>query len=333
MSALWPQLDYASWKDTYETLHLWSQIVGKVRLCKEPWANHSWYSTFYVTPRGLGTSAISEGDRNFSIDFDFINHRLIFQVSDGRSLDFALQSEDVASFYRRVMSTLSDFEIETHFSPIANEMVNPTPFFDDTRHRIYDQDQAKEFWQALVPINNILKLFRSRFVGKSSPVHFFWGSFDLAVSRFSGRRAPEHPGGVPQLPNRVAREAYSHEVSSCGFWPGNAVYPHAAFYSYVYPAPEGFSSAKIKGPGAFFHPELREFLMPYNEVRESGDPAEAILDFAQSTYEAAADLGHWDRHALEDSAYREECVRSRSEQAIAGDRAESDRHRNVLVTP
>lgn len=308
MSALWPQLDYASWKDTYETLHLWTQIIGKIRLAKEPWANHSWFSTLYVTSRGLSTSAIADGHRNFSIEFDFLRHRLILKVSDGPYVDFFLRSETVATFYERVMSTLRGLKIEPHFSPIPNELVDVTPFSNDTRHKIYDRSQAEAFWQALVPINNILNVFRSRFVGKCSPVHFFWGSFDLAVTRFSGRTAPPHPGGVPHLPDRVAREAYSHEVSSCGFWPGNAAYPHAAFYSYAYPAPDGFGSAKIKGPGAFFHPTLREFLMPYDAVRESSDPDQAILDFAQSTYEAAADLGHWDRHALEDSAYRDECV-------------------------
>lgn len=312
MSASWPQLDYASWKDTCETLHLWTQIVGKVRLSKEPWANHSWYSTLYVTPRGLGTSAISDGDKNFSVEFDFISHRLEFQLSDGRCRVFTLQNEEVASFYQRVMSTLGELDIEAHFSPTPNETDDATPFFADTRHKTYNPDQANAFWRSLVPINNILKIFRSRFIGKCSPVHFFWGSFDLAVSRFSGRPAPPHPGGVPHLPNRVAREAYSHEVSSCGFWPGSGVYPQAAFYSYIYPAPEGFASAKIKGPGAFFHPQLREFVMPYDEVRKSADPAEAILDFAQTTYEAAADLAHWDRHALEDSAYREECANSRA---------------------
>ncbi|MGZ4964033.1 MAG: DUF5996 family protein [Limisphaerales bacterium] len=177
MGAQWPQLDYESWKDTHETLHLWTQIVGKIRLSKEPWANHSWFSTLYVTPCGLGTSAISDGDKNFSIDFDFIGHRLSFRVSDGRCVEFALQSEDVASFYRRVMGVLTDLKIETHFRPIPNEMDDATPFFADTRHKVYDQVQAKEFWQALVPINNILKVFRSRFVGKCSPVHFFWGGF------------------------------------------------------------------------------------------------------------------------------------------------------------
>jgi hypothetical protein len=311
MSARWPQLEYDAWHDTYKTLHLWTQIVGKIRLSKEPWANHSWFSTLYVTSRGLGTSAISDGDRNFSIEFDFIGARLILQVSDGRSLDFPLQSEDVASFYRRVMGILKELGIETRFSAIPNELEDATAFFADTGHKVYDPEQARAFWQVLVPINNVLKLFRSRFVGKSSPVHFFWGSFDLAVSRFSGRPAPPHPGGVPHLADRVAREAYSHEVSSCGFWPGNATYPQAAFYSYVYPAPDRFSSAKIKGPGAFFHPTLREFLMPYDEVRESSEPTEAILDFAQSTYEAAADLGNWDRHALEDSPFREECLSSK----------------------
>jgi hypothetical protein len=311
MNASWPQLDYASWKDTCKTLHLWTQIIGKIRLSKEPWANHSWFSTLYVTSRGLGTSAVSDGDRNFSIEFDFISHRLDFYVSDGRCVVFPLQSETVASFYRRVMSVLVELGIETDYSPVPNEMEDGTPFFDDTRHKVYNPDQANAFWLALVPVNNILKTFRSRFVGKCSPVHFFWGSFDLAVTRFSGRTAPPHPGGVPHLPNRVAREAYSHEVSSCGFWPGNDAYPHAAFYSYAYPAPEDFASAKIQGPGAYFHPALREFLMPYDEVRQSADPAEAILDFAQSTYEAAANLGHWDRHSLEESLYRDECVSRR----------------------
>lgn len=308
MNALWPKLDYSSSKDTYETLHLWTQIVGKIRLSKEPWANHSWFSTLYVTARGLGTSAISDGDRNFSIEFDFLNHRLVFQVSDGRSMEIPLQSEDVATFYRRIMGVLSELGIETCFSAIPNELENAIPFSADTDHRVYNRERAAAFWQALVPVNNVLKLFRSRFLGKCSPVHFFWGSFDLAVSRFSGRAAPVHPGGVPHLSDRVTREAYSHEVSSLGFWPGNAAYPQAAFYSYVYPAPERFSSASIKGPGAFFHPKLREFLMPYEEVRDSSDPAEAILDFAQSTYEAAAELGRWDRHALEDSPFREACA-------------------------
>lgn len=311
MSATWPDLDYTSWKQTYETLHLWTQIVGKIRLSKEPWANHSWFSTLYLTSRGLGTSAVSDGDRNFSIEFDFISHRLDFQVSDGRCLTITLKSETVASFYQRVMSALSELGIESHFSAVPNELADGTPFFDDIGHKVYDPDQANAFWRALVPINNVLKIFRARFVGKCSPVHFFWGSFDLAVTRFSGRTAPPHPGGVPHLPDRVAREAYSHEVSSVGFWPGNAIYPQAAFYSYAYPAPEGFSSARVKGPGAFFHSTLREFVMPYDEVRNSVNSTEAILDFAQSTYEAAADLGHWDRHALEESPYREECVKDR----------------------
>jgi hypothetical protein len=311
MNSTWPQLDYASWKDTYQTLQLWTQIVGKIRLSKEPWNNHSWYFTLYVTSRGLGTSAISDGDRNFSIEFDFINHRLDFQVSDGRSLSLPLRNETVATFYGRVMSALDELGIETHFSPAPNELEDGTPFAEDTVHKVYKPEQAHACWQVFVPVTNILKKFRAQFLGKCSPVHFFWGGFDLAVTRFSGRRAPVHPGGVPHLADRVTREAYSHEVSSVGFWPGNEIYPQAAFYSYAYPAPEGYPSAHVRGPGVFYHPKLREFLMPYDEVRNLANREEVILEFAQSAYEAAAELGHWDRHALEDSPFREECAKEK----------------------
>lgn len=254
---------------------------------------------------------MSHGDKNFSIEFDFIKHRLEIQVSDGRRFSFPLENENVASFYDKVMGALDELGIETHFQPAPNELEDAAPFAEDTEHNVYVPEHAHACWQIFVPVTNILKKFRARFIGKCSPVHFFWGGFDLALTRFSGRRAPMHPGGVPHLADRVTREAYSHEVSSVGFWPGNDIYPQAAFYSYAYPAPEGYSSAHVKGPGVFYHPKLREFLLPYDEVRNSADPEDTILEFAQSAYEAAADLGRWDRHALEDSPFREECARKK----------------------
>jgi hypothetical protein len=303
----WPSLDYTAWKDTYETLHLWTQIAGKIRLSKDPWANHSWYSTLYVTPRGLTTSAINDGEKDFSIDFDFIDHRLNIQTSIGQSINFPLQSESVASFYNRVMNSLKEMEIETHFNPHPNEVAKTTSFLDDIAPRVYNPDQARNCWQVLVRVNNVFKEFRSRFVGKCSPVHFFWGSFDLVVSRFSGRRAPEHPGHVPHLANKVVKEAYSHEVSSCGFWPGNEAYPNAAFYCYAYPEPTGYGETKVLPQAAFYHPTMREFILPYEKVQKSQNPSEMLLQFLQSTYEGAANLGAWDRSLLEVSPYRDLC--------------------------
>jgi len=303
------ELDYASWKNTYETMHRWVQIVGKVRLCKDPWLNHSWHSTLYVTPRGLGTSAINDGDRCFSIDFDFIDQKLKIVTSDGRGEELDLLSESVASFYGRVMDVLDRFGIEVGFDPKPNELADATPFPEDDRPRVYDRDQARRFWQVLVPINNVFKEFRSEFLGKASPVHFFWGSFDLAVSRFSGRVAPQHPAGYPNIPEVVVREAYSHEVSSAGFWPGNEMYPHAAFYSYAYPEPHGFAKATDLPKGAFFHPDLKEYILPYEEVRHAREPSRMIKQFLEETYSVAADLGHWDRDVLERSPYLDVCRR------------------------
>jgi hypothetical protein len=307
----WPQLDYNDWKETHETLHLWTQIVGKIRLSKETWANHSWYSALYVTSRGIGTSAISNGEENFSLDFDFLDHHLILQSSRRRSSTIRLRSESIASFYDRVMNALREIGVEAVIDPHPNEVEDATSFPQDKRPRIYSPEQAWNYWKALVRVNNVLKQFRAQFVGKCSPVHFFWGSFDLAVTRFSGRRAPEHPGRVPHLCDRVAREAYSHEVSSCGFWPGNDTYPQAAFYSYAYPEPPDFSIAKIKPRGAFYHPSMKEFILPYDLVRNSDDPESTLLSFLQTTYEAAANLGSWDRSLLEESAYRALCEQNR----------------------
>ncbi len=299
MESSWPKLDYAEWKPTYETLHRWLQIIGKLRLCKTPLVNHSWNSTFYVTSRGLTTSAIPLGERNLTVDFDFLNHKLIFQDSLGKSMTMVLQNESVASFYTRVHECLNVMEVIPTFDPTPNELADATPFAEDGVHCTYDRLQAHRAWQVLVRVNNVLQNFRAEFVGKSSPVHFFWGSFDLAVTRFSGKRAPEHPGGIPHLPDEVVREAYSHEVMSCGFWPGNEIYPHAAFYAYAYPEPENFSKERILPPESFYHADLHEFVLPYESVRTSGDPAGVILSFFESAYRSAANLGHWDRDILE----------------------------------
>jgi hypothetical protein len=307
----WPLLVYDDWKETRETLHLWTQVVGKIRLSKEPWANHSWYSTLYLTSRGLGTSAISDGEKVFSLEFDFLDHQLLIQSSERRTSNLHLRSESVASFYSRVMDALKEMGIQTMFDLHPNEVADVTPFNEDTRSRIYSPEQAWNYWQVLVRVNNVFKQFRAEFVGKCSPVHFFWGSFDLAVTRFSGRRAPEHPGHVPHLSDRVAKEAYSHEVSSCGFWPGNDAYPHAAFYSYAYPAPADFAIAEISPKEAFFNQSMREFILPYDAVRNSLNPEETLFSFLQSTYEAAANLGTWDRALLEESAYRTICEKGK----------------------
>jgi hypothetical protein len=305
----WPALEYAEWKSTYETLHRWLQIVGKVRLSKEPWVNHSWSSTLYVTANGLSTSAFPVGAENLSIDFNFINHCLVLSMSTGQQIDFKLQSESVAAFYGRIMSALEELGIDAKFEPKPNELADATPFRLDNQHRSYDRECAHTCWKVLVRVNNVLKQFRARFIGKCSPVHFFWGSFDLAVSRFSGQRAPEHKGGIPNLPDIITREAYSHEVSSCGFWPGNEFYPNPAFYSYAYPEPPGFAGAKIKPSVAFYHNEMKEFILPYQAVQNAPNPEEVLLSFLQSTYEAAANLGEWPRQQLEQSPYLSRLVR------------------------
>lgn len=294
----WPALSYPAWRDTVATLHLWTQIVGKVRLALTPWVNHSWQVPLYLTARGLGTSPIPSGREIFEMEFDFIAHRLNVRASSGAERTIPLEPQTVGDFYRRVLALLDDMGIDVRIGEIPNEIANPVPFPQDRLHAAYDAAAAHDFWRALVQADRILKLFRSGFLGKASPVHFFWGSFDLAVTRFSGRPAPPHPGGVPSLPDAVTREAYSHEVSSAGFWPGNDAFPQAAFYSYAYPEPEGFRGARVP-PGARFEESLGEFILPYDAVRAAANPDRLLLEFLASTYEAAADGGRWNRGALE----------------------------------
>jgi Family of unknown function (DUF5996) len=295
----WPRLPLEAWADTYATLHLWTQIAGKVRLAHSPWLNHAWHSTLYVTARGLTTSPIPHGFRTFQIDFDFLAHRLTVQSSDGGSGGFALEPQSVAAFYARLMGELERLGLPVDIYRLPNEVPDPIRFDQDETHRSYDPEYANRFWRILVQADRIFKEFRARFTGKCSPVHFFWGAPDLAVTRFSGRRAPEHPGGVPGLPDWITRDAYSHEVSSCGFWPGGGPVPYAAFYSYAYPEPAGFAAAPLKPDAAFYSNDLHEFILPYDAVRQSKSPDGVLLDFLQSTYEAAANLAQWDRSALE----------------------------------
>ena len=297
--ASWPELPLNSWRDTYATLQLWTQIVGKIRLTLSPWLNHSWHVTLYVTARGLSTSPIPYAARSFEIEFDFIDHVLRVSVSDGAMRHFALAGHSVSSFYARIMSDLAELGIHADIDEMPNELPDPIRFSLDTAHASYDAQAVRRFFAILVNADRVFKQFRTGFLGKASAVHFFWGSFDLAVTRFSGRRAPRHPGGVPSLPDEVACEAYSHEVSSAGFWPGGSAIDYPAFYSYAYPEPDGFRAKRVKPDAAFFSEALGEFVLPYDAVRTTDDPDKALLDFLQSTYEAAADAAKWDREALE----------------------------------
>lgn len=298
-SELWPTLPLDGWADTYATLHRWTQIVGKVRLARTPWVNHSWHVALYVTARGLTTGLVPHDDQSFQVDFDFVDHRLRVRTSAGRAADLDLRPMSVAAFYREVKRVLADLGIPTVIHPRPNELPDATPFGDDEAHASYDPAAAQAFWRVLVQADRVLNRFRAGFVGKCSPVHFFWGSFDLAVTRFSGRPAPPHPGGVPHLPDRVAREAYSHEVSSAGFWPGGGAVPYPAFYSYAYPEPAGFDAVPVRPAAAFYSRDLREFLLPYDAVRTAPDPDNLLLGFLEDTYRGAADLAGWDRAALE----------------------------------
>jgi Family of unknown function (DUF5996) len=297
-SDYWPALPLTEWKDSAITLHMWTQIVGKIRLMLTPWTNHSWHVTLYVTARGLTTSPIPHGGRTFEIEFDFIDHQLHLRTSDGARQSIELKPRSVADFYRTLMKTLSDLALPVTINTMPNEIADAIPFDQDEEHHSYDREYANRFWRVLVQSDRVFKEFRSRFCGKCSPVHFFWGSFDLAVTRFSGRPAPPHPGGVPNLPDEITREAYSQEVSSLGFWPGNAAMPTPIFYSYAYPEPRGFSETKIQPDTAFYEPKLREFILPYDAVRSAEMPDQVLLDFAQSAYDAASQLGKWDRAAL-----------------------------------
>jgi len=299
--ALWPPLPLAAWRDTCATLHMWTQIVGKIRLTQTTWTNHSWHVTLYVTASGLTTSPIPYGTRTFEIAFDFVAHELRIRTSDGGHGRVPLEPQSVATFYRRLMEVMTALGLPVRIYAKPNEVADAIPFAQDEVHRAYDAEYANRFWRVLVQADRVLKRFRTRFIGKCSPVHFFWGAPDLAVTRFSGRSAPTHPGGVPNLPDRVVREAYSHEVSSLGFWPGGGAIDYPAFYAYAYPEPAGFAAAPVAPPAAFYSTDLREFILAYDAVRTAPSPDEALLAFAQSTYEAAANLAKWDRGALERS--------------------------------
>ncbi len=301
---IWPSLPLAAWQDTYSTLHRWTQIVGKIRLALAPKLNHWWQSTLYITPRGLTTSSIPYENRTFQINFDFLDHQLEIQTSDGITKRMALAPYSVADFYQKVMGILSEMGIEVRIWTMPQEVAEPILFEQDYEHTAYDPEYAQRFWRILVQADRVMTAFRARFIGKSSPVHFFWGSFDLAVTRFSGRRAPEHPGGVPHMADWVTREAYSHEVSSCGFWPGGGPFVEPIFYAYAYPAPEGFRDHPVQPKEAFYSEEMQEFVLPYEVVRQADDPDTVLLAFLQSTYEAAANLGHWERVGLERSPGR-----------------------------
>jgi hypothetical protein len=295
----WPALPFDAWKDTCATLHLWTQIVGKIRLAKAPMLNHWWQVPLYVTCRGLTTSPIPhETGVGFQFAFDFIDHRLRIEVSDGRSETLPIEPCAVADFYQGIMGRLKALGLDVRIWTVPVEIPEPIPFEQDRQHAAYDAHYAQQFWRVLVDVDRVLKQFRSRFLGKASPVHFFWGSFDMAVTRFSGRPAPPHPGS-PYVADRVTREAYSHEVSSCGFWPGNGGFGQAAFYSYAYPEPAGLADAQIRPGAAYYNRELHEFILPYDAVRQAASPDQAVLEFLESTYATAADLGHWDRAALE----------------------------------
>lgn len=293
LAEVWPALPLQEWKDTYATLHMWTQIVGKIRLVQSPPVNHWWQVPLYVTSRGLTTSPIPYETRTFQIDFDFIDHRLLINTSDGVTKTMALEPRSVADFYQELMATLGALQIEVKIRATPDEVQNPIPFAEDREHASYDPEYANRFWRILVQANKVFEEFRARFIGKCSPVHFFWGSFDLAVTRFSGRPAPERVGA-----DQITREAYSHEVISHGFWPGGGEVG-AAFYSYTAPAPEGLDKAVIRPREAFYSQEMSEFLFMYDEMRKADSPDAALMDFLQSTYEAGANLAKWDRASLE----------------------------------
>jgi hypothetical protein len=305
----WPELPTAEWRDSYDTLHLWTQIVGKIRLVRSPWLNHSWHVALYVTARGLTTSPIPDGRRSFQIDFDFIAHDLRISTSDGGQRRFALAGQSVASFYKAVMAALGELGVDVAIDETPNELPEPVKFSQDTSHASYDPNAVGRLFQILVNADRLFKQFRTGFLGKASPVHFFWGSFDLAVTRFSGRRAPRHPGGVPNLPDAVACEAYSHEECSAGFWPGSGAVDYPAFYSYAYPEPPGYRATRIRPDAALFSEALGEFILPYDAVRTAADPDQALLEFLQSSYEAAANCAKWDRESLECAPGRPGVVR------------------------
>lgn len=293
----WPALRVADWEPTRDTLHMWTQIVGKIRLAHSPLVNHWWQVTFYVSPRGLTTSSIPYRNRLFDMEFDFVDHVLAIRTSDGGSGSVALASKSVAEFYDETFTALRQLGIDTRISATPNEVDPAIPFARDHQHASYDAEAANLFWRQLIQAHRVINDFRSHYIGKVSPVHFFWGSFDMACTRFSGRPAPEHPGGAPNCADWVMVEGYSHELSSCGFWPGGG--EEGAFYAYAYPEPEGFADYPVSPDAAFYSKDFRQFLLPYEAVRTSPEPDRDLMNFLQSTYAAAADLAGWDRAALE----------------------------------
>src|SRR5690554_6564239 len=294
MENQWPDLTYQNAKDTYDTLHMWTQIVGKIKLAASPWRNHSWHVTLHITPSGLSTLTMPYKDKHFQIDFDFNAHKLKIITSKGSNKEFDLPGNSVADFYHKIFELLKALDIDIKINTVPSELVDPIRFEKDTLHKTYDKQNVINLHQALLRIKNVFTQFQCHFKGKCSPVHFFWGSFDLAVTRFSGKKAPKHPGGIPNLPDWVAEEAYSHEVASVGFWPGNDALPEAAFYAYIYPEPEGYNNGKVQPKEAYYHETLREFILPYKAVKQSDDPATALSAFINSTYSAAAELAEWD---------------------------------------
>lgn len=304
-TAPWPKLIFGDYKDTVATVHLWTQIIGKIRLKKMPWINHSWHVTLYISARGLTTGSIPYGEGIFQIDMDFIDHEVVIFCSNGRKENLKLYPRTVASFYDELFSKLASMNIEVTIHGLPNEIDPAIPFRQDTIHKNYDPLQMHSIWQALIHIGSVFTRFRSEFIGKVSPVHLFWGSFDLAVTRFSGREAPIYTGTVPNIPKEVMEEAYSHEVSSCGFWPGNDKFPSPVFYSYCYPTPPDFGKQPVAPAEAFYHNEMGEFFLPYEVVQQAENPADTLLPFLRSTYKAAAKTGNWSSSLECDLSYLE----------------------------
>lgn len=298
MSGAWPSIPYEPWRETCDALHLFTQIVGKYRLAHTPWINHSWHATLYVNSRGFTTSLVPDGGHDVEVEFDLIDHQLRVSATNGARDAFDLEPMSVSQFHRQFMALLDGLGLSSRFNGRPSEIADGVPFAEDERPRPYDRDAVNRFFLACVQVDRVFKRFRTGFLGKASPVHLFWGSFDMAVTRFSGADAPRHPGGIPALPDEITNEAYSHQVSSAGFWPGAGIgFP--AFYSYAYPGPEGFSKASVAPEQAYFDDKLGEFILPYDAIRQSHDPDDVLMTFLQSTYEAAADLGGWRRAELE----------------------------------
>ncbi len=299
MQHLWPVLSYEEGKDTFTTVHMWTQIVGKIKLSILPWVNHSWHVTLHITPNGLTTQTLPFKDSYFQIDFDFVHHQLRIFTGNGENRQFGLENISVAGFYKKIFENLDELGIDVKVNPVPSEVVAPIPFYKDETHHTYNAEQIKAFHTTLLKTQKVFYEFRSRFRGKCSPVHFFWGGFDLALSFFSGKVAPAHVGGIPGMPDWVAKEAYDREISSCGFWTGNEAYPHPAFYCYLYPEPEGYKTAKIFPPEAFYNKDLGEFILPYEIVQQSEEGDSLLLEFLSTTYNAGANLAHWNRDLLE----------------------------------